>query len=189
MRHGKKKHQLNRFTSWHEATMKSLSRNVLMQESIRTTLQKAKAVKPMVEDLVSLAKANDLASKRRAFAILQDHALVARLFSDIGPRFSGISGGYTRTIHLGRRRGDDAQIVIFELTQIKKKEVKRPKKHKGTEPSEEKPAAAVEETSGAEEKKRAIKAEVKEKPPIVKKPSKKFLGGIRKIFKKERDSL
>jgi len=192
MRHGKKRNQLNRFTSWHEATLHSMSRNLLMQESIRTTLQKAKAVKPLVDDLISMAKRGDLSAKRRAFSILQDHRLVMRLFNDIGPRFARISGGYTRIINLGRRRGDDAQVVIFELTQIKKKEVKRPTKHKqAQETPEEQPQDRELEpkTEVTEEKKSPAKAQVKEKPPATQKPSKKFLGGIRKIFKKERDSL
>ncbi|MDP2904896.1 MAG: L17 family ribosomal protein, partial [Candidatus Omnitrophota bacterium] len=123
---------------------------------------------------------------------LGDHALVSRLFNEIAPRFSGISGGYTRIINLGRRRGDDASVVIFELTKIKAKKSTAEKKHKKEEkvkPVEEQPAATGGESLPPEEKKREIEVAVKEKPPVIKKPSKKFLGGIRNIFKKERDSL
>lgn len=183
---------MNRFSSWHKATLRAMCRSLLTDESIRTTLTKAKAVKPFVEKLISSAKANNLAAKRRAFAILGDHALVSRLFNEIAPRFSGISGGYTRIINLGRRRGDDASVVIFELTKIKAKKSTAEKKHKKEEkvkPVEEQPAATGGESLPPEEKKREIEVAVKEKPPVIKKPSKKFLGGIRNIFKKERDSL
>jgi len=183
---------LNRFSSWHKATLRGMARSLLIDESIRTTLTKAKAVKPFVEKLISSAKANDLAAKRRAFAILGDHALVSRLFNEIAPRFSAISGGYTRIINLGRRRGDDASVVIFELTRIKIKEAAAAKKHKKDEkekPVEDQAPAPIDQASTHEEKKHETQAAVKEKPPITKKPTKKFLGGIRNIFKKERDSL
>lgn len=183
MRHAKKRHQLNRFTSWHDATIKSLCRSILLYQTIRTTLQKARAVKPTVEKLISLAKENSLAAKRRAFAILGDHALVSLLFKEIGPRFEKRSSGFTRTLNLGRRRGDNAQLVIFELTEIKKKEPKKHKKDKEEKPQKEHEAAP----EAAEEKK--IDSAVKEKPQVKEKPTKKLFGGFKGIFKKERDSL
>ncbi|MDD2679475.1 MAG: 50S ribosomal protein L17 [Candidatus Omnitrophica bacterium] len=190
MRHKKKKLQLNRFTSWQDATIKSLARNLLIYESMRTTLQRAKAVRPLAEKLVALAKSNTLAAKREAFRILGDHKLVAMLFNEIGPRFAKRASGYTRIINLARRRGDDAKLVIFELTEqkVKVKKVKKAKEAKAEEADK-----AVEEgrEPAAEEKKAEKPREtaVQEKAPQTKKPSKKFLGGIRSIFKKERDSL
>src|SRR4030042_3512971 len=122
MRHRHKRLQLNRFTSWHRATMKSLARSLLLSQSIKTTLQRAKAARPLIERLISLAKENTLSAKRQANKILDDHVLVSLLFNDIGPRFLKRTGGYTRIINLGSRRGDNAKTVIFELTEIKKKE-------------------------------------------------------------------
>ena len=189
MRHKKRKQQLNRFTGWKAATIKGLAKNLVVYESMRTTLQRAKIVRPLAEKLVSLAKDNTLSAKREAFSILGDHKLVSLLFGDIGPRFAKRPSGYTRIINLERRRGDDAQMVIFEFTELKPK-VKKVKKAKEAKPEEPKKGAEEATAEAAEEKKRASQeTAVKEKPPVSKKPTKKFLGGIRNIFKKERDSL
>jgi len=165
--------------------MKSLARNIIIHQSIKTTLHRAKASRATVEKLISLAKENTLAAKRHAFKILGDHRLVSLLFNEIGPRFEKRAGGFTRIINLGRRRGDDAQVAIFELTEIKKKEIKKVKKAKEAKPEEGTGEAGEAKEKPVEEKK---PAEVK-RPPIEKKPTKNFFGGIRSIFKKERDSL
>lgn len=175
MRHAKKRLQLNRFTSWHKATLKSLSKNLLVYQSIKTTETKAKATRPLIEKLISLAKKNTLAAKRFAFRTLGDHQLVSLLFNEIGPRFKDRDSGFCRLLHLGRRRGDNARMVIFELTEIKKKEPKKLKKEKEAKPEEEKKAPPE-----------------KEKPPVAiaqEKPTRKIFRGIRGIFKKERDAL
>ncbi len=180
MRHRKAKLQLNRFTSWRAATLKGLARNLFIQQSIRTTRTKAKAVQPLIDKLISLAKLNTLTAKRQAFKILGDHHLVILLFNNIGPRFSNKISGYTRILNLGLRRGDNAQLVILELTEIKIKAIKKPKKEKEVK-TEEKPEIIPEKPKTA--------VITQEKPPITKKPSKNFFGGLRNIFKKERDSL
>jgi len=193
MRHHKKTRSLNnRFTSWRKATIKSLARGILLAQSIKTTKTRAQAAQPLVEKLISLSKENSLDARRRAFAILGDHLLVSKLFNEIGPRFSKRDGGYTSIFSLGNRRGDDANVVLFSLTEVKKKEVKKHKKakQKPEEPQEGEVLPAEQEPKAegqAEEKK---KSEVKEeKPPKTSRPQKKFLGGLRNIFKKERDSL
>ena len=189
MRHKQSRLQLSRFTSWHKATLKSLAMSLIIHQSIRTTKAKAKAVKPLVEKLITSAKSNTLAAKRQVYKILGDHKLVSLLFKDIAPRFIS-KGGYTRIINLGNRRGDNASMVILELTQVIKKEKKRPKKGKEAqlEPAKDIPAAVKEKL--VEEKKpkavTVVEVKEKEKPPITQKPSKKFLGGLRKIFKRER---
>lgn len=190
MRHAKAKYQLNRFTSWRKATLVALTKSLLLHQSIKTTQVKAYAVRPLIEKLIALAKNNSLAAKRRAYRILGEHKLVSLLFGDIGPRFQNKTGGYTRILKLGARRGDNAKLVLLELTEIKKKEVRRPKKEKEVKTEqvrEEKPEIAAERPVQEQKPKTAIA--VKEKPPLTKKPSKNFLGGLRKIFKKERDSL
>jgi len=192
MRHAKKRLQLNRFTSWHKATLRSLARNIILCQSIKTTLARAKASRQMIEKLITLAKENTLFARRQAQKVLGEHKLVNLLFNEIGPRFSNRSSGFTRIIGLGKRRGDDAEMVIFELTEIKKKEVKKakPAKEEKSQPSlaldeagEEKPA----KEGITEEKKHEPK--VKEGPAKDKKPQKKFIGGIRNIFRKKSDSL
>jgi len=181
MRHRKAKHQLNRFTSWHQATLKSLARSLLINQSIKTTKARAKAVRSLVEQLISLGKLNTLSAKRKAFAILGDHSLVSLLFAEIAPRFAKRNGGFTRIIGFNHRRGDNAEIVIFELTEIKKKEYKKVKKEKAAQPAEEekKPQAQAPKEPETHE----------HKPKAGAKPQKKFLGGIKGIFKKERDAL
>ncbi|MFA5411068.1 MAG: 50S ribosomal protein L17 [Candidatus Omnitrophota bacterium] len=190
MRHKRKRHQLNRFTSWRKATLASLARSVLKYQSVKTTKTKAQAAKPLVEELISLAKLNTLAAKREAYKILNDHHLVSLLFNDIGARFAKRSGGYTRVLNLGFRRGDNAQMALLELSEIKKKEPKkRPKKEKTKEAGQPETTGKEVKPAGEEKKPRAETAVKEEKPPMVKKPTKKFFGGLRSIFKKERDSL
>ncbi len=189
MRHAKKRHQLNRFTSWHDATLKSLVRSILIYQSIKTTKARALAVRPLLEQMITLAKENTLTAKRRAFATLQDHKLVALLFSDIGPRFAKRTGGYLRILGWGERRGDSAEMVILELTEIKKPEIKKLKKEHSQHKKEDEKARGGDQVSSPEAKPRTDTAVKEEKHPENKKPQKKFLGGIRNIFKKERDSL
>lgn len=142
----------------------------------------------MAEKLISLARRNTLAAKREAQKILNDHALVSKLFNETAQLFTNRTAGFTRIINLGKRRGDNAEIAIIELTEIKKIERKPTKKEKEIKPEEE-IRPEVEKEKPSVEKKPEAKIAVKEKPPSVKKPSKKFLGGLRNIFKKERDSL
>ncbi len=187
MRHAKARHQLNRFTSWHRATIVSMMRSLLTYQRIETTLAKAKAVRPHIEKLLALAREDSLANKRRAFQMLNDHRLVSLLFTDIAKRFAGRAGGYTRILRLGNRRGDNAQLALFELTAIKTDE-KKHKKAKAAKPETKIPEGQEPETvPGGKEHK--TETAVKEKPPVTKKPSKNFLGGLKGIFKKERDSL
>ena len=192
MRHAKKRLQLNRFTSWRKSTIISLAQSLLKRQRIFTTKTKARAASPLIEQLITLAKQDSIARRRRAYKILGEHSLVTLLFKEIAPRFNSRIGGYTRILPYGFRRGDGAQLVILELTE-QKKEIKKPKK--------EKPPMALKE--GVPKEKEITKKEMpkeempkpkprvvtEEKAPLVKKPTKKFLGGLRKIFKKERDSL
>lgn len=192
MRHAKKRLQLSRFTSWHKATIRSLARNVIIHQSIKTTLTRAKASRQMIEKLITLAKVNTLFARRQAQKVLGEHKLVSLLFNEIGPRFSKRNSGFTRIIGLGKRRGDDAEMVIFELTEIKKKAAKKAKLAKETKSQ---PTQPVDET--VEEKSTKVETvEEKKQEPTVKvnlakdkKPQKKFIGGIRNIFRKKSDSL
>ena len=194
MRHAKHKYKLSRSFSLRKALVTSMVKNLLIYERITTTLTRAKATRPVAEKLIAMAKEDTLAHKRRAFETLGDHRLVRLLFTDIAPRFKDRSSGFIRILHVGMRRGDDAPLAILELTQIKEKKKKlKPQKqeHAGVEekaePAKEKPA---EGTKPAAEKAVAVeKAPEKPRPNIPKKPAKKFFGGIRSIFKKERDSL
>jgi large subunit ribosomal protein L17 len=192
MRHRRSRSLHNRFTSWRKATILSLAKNLLVYQSIRTTQLRASSAQPLVERLIDLAKVNTLVTRRTAYKILGDHGLVKSLFTEIGPRFNSRTGGYTRILKLGLRRGDSASLVLFELTEINKSEIKKHKKTK-EEPGADRPKQVqppTEEHPSVEKKIKPEGAVLKqEKPPLVKKPSRKFLGGLRNIFKRERDSL
>jgi len=166
-----------------------MARNVVIHQSIKTTKIKAKAARPLIERLISMSRENSLNAKRQAFRILGDHKLVKVLFNDIGPRFANRSSGFVRIINLARRRGDNAELVILELTEIKKKEYKKHKKAQAKKPQVQEESIPPVEEKPQEKKAPKDDLKVKEKPSIPKKPPKKFLGGIKNIFKKERDSL
>jgi large subunit ribosomal protein L17 len=189
MRHAKKRLQLSRFTSWHDATIRSLARNMVTCQSIKTTLVRAKASKQMIEKLVTLGKKNTLFARRQAQKVLGEHKLVNLLFNEIAPRFAKRNSGFTRIIGLGKRRGDNAEMVIFEFTELKKKEAKKVKLAK-----EEKTQVAAEDIETLEKKsvleqKKESKIAIKDNPIDEKRPQKKFMGGLRTIFKKKSDSL
>lgn len=188
MRHRKTRLQLNRFTSWRKASLISLTKALLIRQRIKTTLHKAKAAKPFIDRLIFLGKKKSLSAKRQAYRVLSNHRLVSLLFNDIAPRFANRTSGYTRILNLGSRRGDNAQLAILELTEIKEEPKKaKIKTEKKPEITAEKP---IKEERPKEEKPKIEPATaVKEKPPITKKPAKQFLGGLRRIFKKERDAL
>ena len=107
MRHAKKRLQLGRFTSWNDATVRSLARNMVICQSIKTTLTRAKASKQMIEKLITLGKKNTLFERRQAQKDLGEHRLVNVLFNEIAPRFANRTSGFTRIIGLGKRRGDN----------------------------------------------------------------------------------
>lgn len=191
MRHANARYQLNRFTSWRKATLKSLAASVLTYQSIKTTRTKAKAVRPLVEKLISLAKKGTLSAKRQAYAVLGNHKLVSALFNEIAVQFKDRGSGFTRILNLNQRRGDNAQMVILELTQIKKKDLPR-KDKKPQESKTEEIVTGLPESieKPAEGKKHRPDVVVKEKPPLSgKKPFKKLFGGFKNIFRKERDYL
>ena len=194
MRHAKHKYKLSRSYSLRKALIKSMVRNLLIHQRIRTTATRAKATRPTVEKLITMAKKGTLLHKRLAYEVLGDHALVSMLFTDIAPRFKDRTSGFTRILHIGMRRGDDAPLVVLELTEVKEKK-KKPKAPKTEHAAIEPKAQAPQEMPEGEAKPKAEKAIAterapeKQKPNVPKKPAKKFFGGIRSIFKKERDSL
>jgi large subunit ribosomal protein L17 len=94
-----------------------MARSLMTFERITTTEAKAKELRKVADGLVCLAQANDLHARREAYKILANHQLVAKLFNEIGPRFAGVQGGYTRVVKLGQpRAGDCAPLAIIELT-------------------------------------------------------------------------
>ena len=116
MRHGKQRNKLSRDSAHRRALMRNLCRDVIEHERIKTSQAKAKAVKPQVEKLITLAKRGDLHARRRALSTLgQDRFVVHKLFEEIAPRYSERPGGYTRIVKLGPRRSDSTEMVFIEL--------------------------------------------------------------------------
>jgi large subunit ribosomal protein L17 len=116
MRDGKQRHKLSRDTAHRKALLRNLSRELIQHERIKTSQAKAKAVKPEVEKLITLAKGGSLHARRQALSALgQDRFLVHKLFEEIGPRYAERPGGYTRIVKLGPRRSDSTEMVFLEL--------------------------------------------------------------------------
>ena len=116
MRHQRNRYQLSRDAAHRKALLMNLSKEVIAHERIRTTEAKAKAVKPEVEKLITLAKRGDLHARRQALSALgQDKFVVYKLFDEIAPRYVARSGGYTRILKLGPRRSDSTEMVLLEL--------------------------------------------------------------------------
>lgn len=116
MRHQKTKHKLSRDSAHRRALLMNLSKEIIEHERIETTQAKAKAVKPEIEKLITLAKRGDLHARRQALSTLsQDKFAVHKLFEEIAPRYSERPGGYTRILKLGPRRSDATEMVFIEL--------------------------------------------------------------------------
>ena len=116
MRHAKKKGKLSRDSAHRKSMLRTMSKQLIEHERIRTTQPKAKALKPEFEKLITLAKRGDLHARRQALSQLnQDKFAVHKLFEEIAPRYSSRNGGYTRIIKLGPRRSDSAEMVFLEL--------------------------------------------------------------------------
>ena len=116
MRHGKQRNKLSRDSAHRRALMRNLCRDVIEHERITTSQAKAKAVKPKLEKMITLAKRGDLHARRHALAELnQDKFVVHKLFEEIAPRYAERPGGYTRILKLGPRRSDATEMVFLEL--------------------------------------------------------------------------
>ncbi len=116
MRHLKQRYKLSRSAAHRKALLRNLCREVIQHERIRTSQAKAKAAKPELERLITLAKRGDLHARRQALAELgQDKFLVHKLFDEIAPRYADRPGGYARIVKLGPRRSDSTEMVFLEL--------------------------------------------------------------------------
>ncbi len=118
MRHALKGRKFNRNTGQRQALIKSLVVALLKHEQIKTTLPKAKDLRPVVEKLVTVAKENTLANRRYLLAFLNgNHDAVDRLLNHLGPRFKDRAGGYLRILKAGFRYGDMAPVAVIEFVE------------------------------------------------------------------------
>jgi len=115
MRHRVAGNKLGRNIGARRALFRNLVTSIIEEERVVTTVPKAKAVQPMVEKMITLAKADTLHTRRQAAAFLMTPASVQKLFEKIGARFGQRNGGYTRIVRLGPRKGDGAEQAMIEL--------------------------------------------------------------------------
>jgi len=171
MRHMNKVKTLNKKKSHRRAMFQNLANALFDHESIKTTSPKAMELKKVADKLITLAKRKDMHAMRLAFSILRNKEIVRKLFTDIGERYTATSGGYTRVLKIGSRKGDNAPMAIIELTHKKEKEEKKEKKaekKKASEPKAKKPKEEKKEKTAKKEKvakEKSEKTETKEKKP------------------------
>lgn len=167
MRHGVKKYKLGRDNKHRRAMLRNLATSVLkqglesdpMDRQVRTTVQKAKAVRGLVDRLITYAKKGDLSARRQAarFVPEKEHDVLRRLFSELGDRYKDRQGGYTRILKVsGNRHGDNAEMAIITLVEdevtpkVKKKKKSSEKASTGKIDITKKKADAVAEEPVAE---------------------------------------
>ena len=163
MRHGKKFNPLGRKTAHRKAMLSNMAGSLIEHKRVMTTVQKAKALRKVVEPLVTRSKENTTHNRRIAFAVLRQKEVVTELFNVVGPKVGDRPGGYTRIIKTGNRQGDNAEMCMIELVDFndmygkdeKKKTTRRSRRAK-TEAVE---AAPVAEVSAAEEESKEESAE------------------------------
>jgi large subunit ribosomal protein L17 len=115
VRHHKSGRKLGRDAAHRKALYANLAVEVIEHGRIRTTEAKAKEVRPIVEEMITLGKRGDVAAQRQAVAFLRSKPAAHKLFADVAPRFADRPGGYTRVVKLGPRAGDAAQMAYLEL--------------------------------------------------------------------------
>jgi large subunit ribosomal protein L17 len=179
MRHKKHTVRFGRQRSHYKATLRHLASALILHKRISTTKVKAKEASRFVEKLVTAAKKDTLAARRKVFSVLRDRDMVSILFKEIAPLFKERNGGYTRVMLNGWRHGDNAEMAILEFVEMPEKK-ETPSKKKGKEKLEkEKTAAAAKPEKEASEKE-------KEEPKKEKAPSRKEVKELKKpkFFKK-----
>jgi large subunit ribosomal protein L17 len=145
MRHRKSFTRLARKPAHRLSLYRHMATALFRHERVRTTLAKAKEIRRVVERMITRARTDSMHNRRLLARDIQEKAILAKLFTDIAPRFAGRPGGYTRVLRIGRRGGDTAEMAILEL--VVRKEVKK-KARKAAETKEV--AAKPEETAPTE---------------------------------------
>ena len=151
MRHRVGFRKLGRITPHRTALLRNLATALFERERIRTTLMKAKELRPYAERLITQAKRDDdrLHARRLVAREIHDLTVVKKLFDDLGPRYATRPGGYTRILRLGPRRGDAAEMAIVELLGSEYQPEKKDDKAKKTEAAKPAPRAKSGKKAGA----------------------------------------
>ncbi len=117
MKHRIGYNRLGRKASHRKAMLKNMATSLLRHERIHTTRARAKELRKVVEPLITRAKVDSVHNRRIAATTIADKEILAKLFNDIGPRFTSRPGGYTRILKVGQRQGDAADMVLIELVE------------------------------------------------------------------------
>jgi large subunit ribosomal protein L17 len=162
MRHRVAGKKLGRKTAHRVMMFRNMVTSLLDKERVRTTLDRAKAVRPITEKMITLGKRETLHARRQALAFVKDPAVVAKLFETIAPRFAQRNGGYTRIIRLQNRVGDGAKMAYIELigseySAASKEEPKSKKGAKAKVSAEEKPEKKEKSAKKSSKKKNETK--------------------------------
>jgi large subunit ribosomal protein L17 len=115
MRHGVAKRKLNKTSTHRIAMLENLAVSLIKNETIKTTLPKAKELRPFVEKIITLGKKNKESSRRSAFSSLRDKAALVKVFNDLSERYRKRNGGYCRIVKAGYRTGDNAPMAYIQL--------------------------------------------------------------------------
>jgi large subunit ribosomal protein L17 len=115
MRHQRAGRKLGRDAAHRKALYANLTASLIEHGRIKTTVAKAKEVRPVAEEMITLGRRGDVPARRQALKFLRSQDVVHKLFSEVGPRFSDRPGGYSRIIKLGPRQGDAAEMAYLEL--------------------------------------------------------------------------
>ena len=161
MRHQKKRIKLGRTAEHRKALLANQVCSLIEHQRIKTTLAKAKAVRPLAERMVTLGKNGSIHARRAALATLRQKSAVKKLFDDIAPRSAERNGGYTRIVRLGQRKSDSAAMAFIEWVDMAEVVEEKPveeKKAKRKE-AEAKPTKAESETVTPKEEEAAAKDE------------------------------
>src|SRR5882757_7270936 len=156
MRHQKKTVKLGRTADHRRALLANQVCALIEHQRIKTTLAKAKAVRPLAERMVTLGKNGSIHARRRALAVLRQKTIVKKLFDDIAQRSAERNGGYTRIVKLGARKSDSARMAFIEwvdaehLAEEKPKKEKAKRKEPEAKPQQAEPEQAVQEETKAE---------------------------------------
>jgi large subunit ribosomal protein L17 len=174
MRHQKKTIKLGRTAEHRKALLANQVVALIQHQRIKTTLAKAKAVRPLAERMVTLGKNGSIHARRTALAVLRQNSAVKKLFADIAQRSAERNGGYTRIVKLGARKSDSARMAFIEWVDsgqvVEEKPTKEKKaKHKGPEPKPQQKTSEAEQSERKHPKAEAppaAKEEKTETPPV-----------------------
>src|SRR5438105_1242086 len=187
MRHQKKTVKLGRTAEHRKALLANQVCSLIEHQRIKTTLAKAKAVRPLAERMVTLGKNGSIHARRTAFATLRQKDAVKKLFDDIAPRSAERNGGYTRIVKLGQRKSDSARMAFIEWVDIAEVVEEKPAEEKKAKKKETEPKPEEKETK-AEEPSIEAPATEEEKPAAAPEPAEEAKPKRRRWFGKKSEA-